>query len=123
MLTEIQSLSITRTTSNSDLSQETLLETKAPLKSSVIRTALPVESDGLSWPSKGTRTRANETEEEKEARLEKLSGAVRTMLECIGEDPDREGVLKTPQRYAKAMLFFTKGYEQNLNDVVNQAYV
>lgn len=81
----------------------------------------PVNSDGLSWPSKGTLVRATESEEEREKRLEKLAGAVKTMLECVGEDPNREGVLKTPMRYAKAMLFFTKGYEQNINDMINDA--
>jgi GTP cyclohydrolase IA len=50
-----------------------------------------------------------------------MRGAVRTILECIGEDPDREGVLDTPGRYAKAMLFFTKGYQQNVKDIVNNA--
>lgn len=54
-------------------------------------------------------------------RLNKLSGAVRTILECIGEDPDREGLLGTPERYAKAMLFFTKGYQENVRDIVNDA--
>jgi len=53
--------------------------------------------------------------------LAKLSGAVRTILECVVEDPDREGLLDTPERYAKAMLFFTKGYEENLRAIVNGA--
>lgn len=80
-----------------------------------------IDFDGLSWPSKGTLSRKEATEEEKAENLKKLSGAVRTMLECIGEDPDREGLLDTPERYAKAMLFFTKGYEENLRDIVNGA--
>ncbi|EPS38955.1 hypothetical protein H072_7267 [Dactylellina haptotyla CBS 200.50] len=83
--------------------------------------ATPVDYDGLSWPSIGTRARLDESDEEKAARIQKLSGAVKTLLECIGEDPSREGLLATPERYAKAMLFFTKGYEENLRDVVNDA--
>ncbi|KAF1830163.1 GTP cyclohydrolase I [Decorospora gaudefroyi] len=80
-----------------------------------------IDFDGLSWPSKGTRQRKEATDEEKAANLKKLSGAVRTMLECLGEDPAREGLLDTPERYAKALLFFTKGYEENLRDIVNGA--
>ncbi|KAF2260614.1 GTP cyclohydrolase I [Lojkania enalia] len=80
-----------------------------------------IDFDGLSWPSRGTRERKEATQEQKEARLAKLAGAVRTILECVGEDPDREGLLDTPERYAKALLFFTKGYEENLRDIVNGA--
>jgi GTP cyclohydrolase IA len=80
-----------------------------------------IDSDGLSWPSRGTLQRKEESEKEKEKRLAKLSGAVRTILECVGEDPDREGLLDTPVRYAKAVLFFTKGYEENLRAIVNGA--
>ena len=82
-----------------------------------------VDFDGLSWPSAGTleRLRERDNPEEAKARLAKLSGAVRTILECIGEDPDREGLHGTPERYAKAMMFFTKGYEENLRDIVNNA--
>jgi len=47
--------------------------------------------------------------------------SIRTLLECIGEDPDREGLRDTPLRYAKAMLYFTKGYEENLKNIVNNA--
>lgn len=70
---------------------------------------------------RGTRERLEENEEQAAVRLQKLSGAVRTILECVGEDPDREGLLATPDRYAKAMLFFTKGYQQNVADIVNGA--
>jgi GTP cyclohydrolase IA len=82
-----------------------------------------IDFDGLSWPSVGTLSRLREHEHpaEAEARLQKLSGAVRTILECIGEDPDREGLHGTPERYAKAMMWFTKGYEENLRDIVNGA--
>lgn len=82
-----------------------------------------IDFDGLSWPSVGTLSRLRERENpaDAEARLAKLSGAVRTILECIGEDPDREGLHGTPERYAKAMMWFTKGYEENLRDIVNGA--
>lgn len=80
-----------------------------------------VDFDGLSWPSTGTRDRLESTPEQEAERLAKLSGAVKTMLECIGEDPEREGLHGTPERYAKAMMFFTKGYEENLRDIVNGA--
>lgn len=69
----------------------------------------------------GTRERLESTPEQAEERLAKLQGAVKTILECVGEDPEREGLLGTPERYAKAMLFFTKGYEENVQDLVNGA--
>jgi GTP cyclohydrolase I len=63
---------------------------------------------------KGTLARLNSTPDEKEQRQAKLADAVRTLLECIGEDPQRDGLLKTPERYAKALLWMTKGYEERL---------
>eukprot|EP00124_Ichthyophonus_hoferi_P005883 Ihof_evm2s1018 gene=Ihof_evmTU2s1018 len=54
----------------------------------------------------------------REVRMEK---ATREILECIGEDPDREGLLDTPLRMAKAILFFTKGYQEIPKEVMNGA--
>jgi len=73
---------------------------------------------GYGWPSLGTLQRKHESEEEKEERLKRMADAVRTLLECCGEDPNREGLIKTPERYAKALLFFTKGYEESIPGTV-----
>lgn len=43
------------------------------------------------------------------------------ILKQIGEDPHREGLVKTPERVAKALQFLTKGYNQNPDEIINQA--
>ncbi|VDL90733.1 unnamed protein product [Schistocephalus solidus] len=43
------------------------------------------------------------------------------VLSCVGEDPDREGLVKTPERAARAMFYFTKGYEERICELLNDA--
>jgi GTP cyclohydrolase IA len=69
----------------------------------------------------GTRARLEETEEQSALRRKKLAHHVNGILELIGEDPTRSGLLDTPQRYANALMFFTKGYQENVRDIVNNA--
>ena len=45
----------------------------------------------------------------------------RQLLVNIGEDPNREGLLKTPSRVAKAWQFFSKGYTQSIDELINNA--
>lgn len=57
----------------------------------------------------------------KEHRLDKMSRAVEMLLECIGEDLDREGLKATPKRFSNALLYFTQGYQSDLDTIVNNA--
>lgn len=66
----------------------------------------------------GAKAQTHPTSEEAK---EEMMKAVRTMLDAVGEDPDREGLLKTPKRVAEAMLFMTQGYNQSLETLVNGA--
>jgi GTP cyclohydrolase I len=52
---------------------------------------------------------------------EELNGHYQHILEILGEDSNREGLVDTPKRAAKAMQFLTDGYQKDLNTVVNGA--
>jgi GTP cyclohydrolase I len=55
------------------------------------------------------------------ARVEAMEQSFLELLQAIGEDPNREGLLRTPTRAARAFEFLTNGYRQSLDDVVNGA--
>jgi len=52
---------------------------------------------------------------------ESIADLVRKMIALIGEDPNREGLRKTPERFEKALRYLTSGYHQNLDSVLNGA--
>ena len=52
---------------------------------------------------------------------EALSKNFKDVIDGLGEDVNREGLVKTPERVAKAMQFLTQGYDQNPDDIIGQA--
>ncbi|MBQ6940665.1 MAG: GTP cyclohydrolase I FolE [Alistipes sp.] len=54
-------------------------------------------------------------------RIKELMGHYREILRLLGEDPEREGLIKTPERVAKAMSFITKGYAQDPIEILRSA--
>jgi GTP cyclohydrolase I len=51
----------------------------------------------------------------------KLAAHMRDVLKMLGENPSREGLLRTPERYEKALRFLTSGYNTSLDEIVNNA--
>ncbi len=58
---------------------------------------------------------------ENDKNIQQMTDAYRAILVALGEDPQREGLVDTPRRAAKAMDFITGGYRQNLDDLINKA--
>ena len=56
-----------------------------------------------------------------EKTTKEIAGHIKSILELLGEDPEREGLLKTPERVAKAMQFLTQGYVQDGETIVRSA--
>ena len=53
--------------------------------------------------------------------VDPIASHVEGMLELLGENPQREGLVKTPERAAKALRYLTRGYSADLNQIVNGA--
>lgn len=58
---------------------------------------------------------------EKEQEIALLSNHYKSIITLLGEDASREGLLKTPERVAKAMQFLTKGYNEDPAEILNKA--
>ena len=56
-----------------------------------------------------------------EGELEKLTDSYKSVIEALGEDPQRDGLMKTPERAAKAMQFFTRGYDEDPAGILRSA--
>ena len=50
-----------------------------------------------------------------------IASRMKDVLEILGEDPSREGLVRTPERYEKAMRYLTSGYTTSLEEIVNNA--
>ena len=70
---------------------------------------------------KPVRNGYNKIESWDEENIKELSGIYYRVLKLLGEDPDREGLIKTPERVAKAMHFLTMGYSMNPCQIINSA--
>ncbi len=54
-------------------------------------------------------------------KFDQLEKITKNLIETIGEDPNREGLLKTPKRVAKSWEYFSEGYRADLDDIINEA--
>ncbi|KAA8496107.1 GTP cyclohydrolase 1 [Porphyridium purpureum] len=111
--------------------QEPLLSASRALDAAKASMELPVQKQSSQVLSR-KRERdevATNTEDESSAALvlgheekrRRIAAAVRTILTTIGEDADREGLLKTPLRFAEAMLSFTSGYSESPAQILGSA--
>ena len=84
-----------------------------------VKSSVTVNS-GTTSDEGSSDTSSESHDDTREARTQKMAAAMKTIIECMGEDADREGLLSTPMRAAKALQFFTQGYCMTVSDVVGE---
>lgn len=87
----------------------------------VVEESVTTETALATAPSVSSAASAVSSKVSEEQKLTTMATACRTILECIGENPDREGLVKTPERWAKALMYMCSGYEMRPEDVTNGA--
>ncbi|XP_060575280.1 GTP cyclohydrolase 1-like [Ruditapes philippinarum] len=101
------------------LSQDRDLELEAKLKA---LTTGKTNSFDFEGETKMSKIKKKVEEEAKyESSVTEISQHYKAVLGALGEDTERQGLQKTPERAAKAMMFFTKGYRESIADVLNDA--
>ena len=78
-------------------------------------------SDNLAMSGEDFDFEADLSGESDQKKIEAIAEHYAGILRLIGEDPGREGLVKTPMRAAKALWFATQGYRQNSGDILRQA--
>ena len=66
-------------------------------------------------------TRLDSADESATGEYSEFAGLVRRQLELLGEDPERDGLLKTPERVAKSLAWLTRGYGADVHEVIGDA--
>jgi GTP cyclohydrolase I len=79
------------------------------------------ENETIRTTEETSRNGYNKIESWDEENIKELSSIYYRVLKLIGEDPDRDGLKKTPERVAKAIHFLTMGYSQNPCEIINSA--
>ena len=102
----------------SPVSSPALSSGSAPSSVPLLSPRLTPSSNGLIIPK---RERTLSTADVSDDRLHVIAQSFSLILQALGEDPSRAGLAATPMRAAKALAYFTKGYETDLHSIVNGA--
>lgn len=96
-----------------DVELEEKLKKLTMVKSSSFEGDTSLFSPKLTEPKQNFQT-GDQGESKYEQTVSVMSGHYKGVLQELGEDADRQGLVRTPERAAKAMLFFTKGYRESI---------
>ena len=95
-------------------------KSRATAKRRNLMARLPQYRVYLTFQSPYWRVRVGDFRTRGEA-VNEIADHIHRILVLLGEDPQREGLIKTPMRYAKALWFLTQGYRQSADEIINQA--